>query len=53
MAQAHAAPFGALRPADARRQFRRHHAVVGGFEGQAADRRKADVDAGGRQSLGL
>src|ERR1019366_5454212 len=53
MAQAHSSPFGAFCSSNASRQFRCHQAVVGGFESQPADGRQADVNAGGRQALGL
>src|ERR1019366_4037290 len=47
------APFGAFCTSDARCKFRSHHAVVRGFESQAADCRQADVDAGGCQAFDL
>ena len=53
MAQAHSAPFCAFGSSDARRKFRSHHTVVGGFKSQAADGRQADVNAGGRQAFDL
>ena len=53
MAQAHSAPFCASGSSDARRKFRSHQTVVGGFKSQAADGRQADVNAGGCQAFDL
>src|SRR6185369_8787773 len=53
MAQAHSTSFCASGSSDARRKFRRHHAVVSGFKSKAADGRQADVNAGGCQAFDL
>ena len=53
MTQTHATLLGAFNACDSRRKFRGQQQVIGSFQSQPANGTEADIDAGGRQALGL